>query len=185
MSLPRASGLLVWTIILWIGLWQDLSVANVFSGLAVGVGVLLVAHESLVRARGDQHRARISWLRSIHFAGFVIYKLVEANLYLAWEIVTKENSINVGVVAVPLRTESRMAEMVVANVITLTPGTVTIESLGSPAVLYVNVMHLHDLDEVRRDLLHIEELSVRAFGSRAARRQLVGTVVSETTEVTG
>ena len=181
MSLPRVSGLLVWLMVLWVGLWQDLSIANVLSGLAVGVGVLLVARESLVRAQGDEHRARISWWRSIHFAGFVIYKLVEANLYLAWEIVTKENSINVGVVAVPLRTESRMAEMVVANVITLTPGTITIESLGSPAVLYVNVMHLHHLDEVRRDLLQIEELSVRAFGSGAARRQLAATAATEVT----
>ena len=179
MSLPRVSGLLVWLMVLWVGLWQDLSIANVLSGLAVGVGVLLVAREPLVRTQSDEHRAQISWWRSIHFAAFVIYKLVEANLYLAWEIVTKENSINVGVVAVPLRTEFRMAAMVVANVITLTPGTVTIESLGSPGVLYVNVMHLHDPDEVRRNLLHIEELSVRAFGTGAARRQLAATTASE------
>ena len=61
--------------------------------------------------------------------------------------------------------------MVVANVITLTPGTITIEAHGTPPVLYVNVMHLHDLDGVRRDLLHIEELSVRAFGSTIAARR--------------
>ena len=68
--------------------------------------------------------------------------------------------------------------MIVANVITLTPGTITIESLGSPPVLYVNVMHLHDVERVRRDLLHIEELSVRAFGSKAAREQLEAKVVA-------
>jgi len=120
----------------------------------------------------------VNVLRTLHFVGFVLYKLVEANLYLAWEIVTPQNRINVGVVAVPLRTESTTAAMIVANVITLTPGTITIESLGSPPVLYVNVMHLNDVDQVRHDLLHIEELSVRAFGSAAAREQLATKVTA-------
>lgn len=172
MRAVRISGILVWITILWVGLWHDISFANVVSGLAVGALVLLVAKQAPLVARDDRDRARFSLWLTLKFAGFVLYKLVVANLYLAWEIVTKENDINVGVVAVPLRTQSSTAAMVVANVITLTPGTVTIESLGSPPVLYVNVMHLHDLDEVRRDLLHIEELSVRAFGSLAAREEL-------------
>ena len=175
MTPRRISGVLVWITVLWLALWDDLSVANVLSGLAVGAAVLLVAGQAPLLDRDDEHRARFALFRTIHFAGFILYKLVEANLFLAWEILTKENQINVGVVAVPLRTESRMAAMAVANVITLTPGTITIESLPSaegPPVLYVNVMHLNDLDAVRRDLLHIEELSVRAFGSLSAREQL-------------
>ena len=89
------------------------------------------------------------------------------------------DSIRTGVIAVPLRTESEFALMVVANVITITPGTITIEAKGSPAVLYVNVLHLHDIDKIRRNLLRIEELSVRAFGSREARRQLDAEVVAD------
>ena len=170
------SGVLVWVAVLWVGLWHDISVANVVSGLAVGALVLAIAGQRRLLDRDDEHRQRFSFLRTVHFVGFVIYKLVEANLFLAWEIVTPQNKIHVGVVAVPLRTESKMAAMVVANVITLTPGSITIESLGSPPVLYVNVMHLHDLDEVRRDLLYIEELSVRAFGSASARAQLARVV---------
>jgi len=168
----RISGVLVWLMMLWVALWHDITVANVVAGFAVGAVVLLIAGLPRVWDRDDEHRARINVFRTVHFVGFVLYKLVEANLYLAWEIVTPQNQINVGVVAVPLRTESTTAAMIVANVITLTPGTITIESLGSPPILYVNVMHLHDVEEVRRDLLHIEELSVRAFGSAASRAQL-------------
>jgi multicomponent Na+:H+ antiporter subunit E len=109
---------------------------------------------------------------------YVLYTLVESNLVLAWEIVTPTNKITNGVVAVPLRTSSPSAMMVVANVITLTPGTMTIEVAGDPPVLYVNVLHLHDVERVRRDLLHLEELSVRAFGSAGAREQLAGRIDS-------
>lgn len=178
MSAIRVSGVLLWLTVLWIALWHDLSLANVLAGLLVGATVLAVAGAPRVLANDDAERVRVKPLASLYFIGFVFYKLVEANLYLAWEIVTPRNRINVGVVAVPLRTESTTAAMIVANVITLTPGSITIESLGSPPTLYVNVMHLHDVERVRRDLLHIEELSVAAFGSAIAREQLAAKVSS-------
>ena len=50
----------------------------------------------------------------------------------------------------------------------------TIEAKGTPSVLYVHVLHLDDIERVKAELLHLEELSVKAFGSRAARAQLGG-----------
>ncbi len=175
MSAVRLSGVLLWTAVLWVALWHDISVANVLAGLLVGAAVLAVSGAPRVLARDDAERVRVRPLASLYFVGFVLYKLVEANLFLAWEIVTPRNQINVGVVAVPLRTESTTAAMIVANVITLTPGSITIESLGSPPTLYVNVI-LHDIERVRSDLLHVEELSVRAFGSARSRAQLAAQV---------
>ena len=172
----RLSGISVWLTALWLLLWGDISAANVVSGVAVAVAVLVFARMPRVRAADDDERPRIRPIATAYLAVYVLYKLVEANLILAWEIVTPKNKINVGVVAVPLRTDSEVAMMVVANVITLTPGTVTIESIGSPPVLYVNVLHLDSIDEVRADLLHIEELCVKAFGSARARAQLIGEV---------
>ncbi|MDJ0769118.1 MAG: Na+/H+ antiporter subunit E [Ilumatobacter sp.] len=170
--MTRASGIVVWLIALWVLLWGDLSWANVLSGAVVAVVVVTVARLPRLARRRDADVARVSLPATLWFGVYVLYKLVESNVVLAWEIVTPRNRINAGVVAVPLRTESRMAMMTVANVITLTPGTMTIEVAGSPPVIYVNVLHLHDIEDVRRDLLRIEELSVRAFGSRAARAQL-------------
>lgn len=171
MTIGRLSGTLVWLTVLWVLLWDDVSVANLVSGLLVGAGVLVFARQRPLLTTDPDHRARVRPLAVVHLVLFTLYKLVEANLVLAWEIITPRNKINVGVVAVPLRTDSEIAMMVVANIITLTPGTVTIEVQGSPSVLFVNVLHLHDLEVVRRDLQRIEELSVRAFGSRSARAQ--------------
>ena len=176
MSRFEFSPVWLWAVVLWIMLWGDLSIANVLGGAAVATAVLVFSR------RGDDRRPSLdksqrgilSPLAALHFAGFFVYKLIEANLVLAWEIVTPRNRINTGIVRVPLRTESNLATMIVANVITLTPGSLVLEVEGSPPVLYVNVLHLHNLDQVRRDLLRIEELSVRAFGSRVARAQLAG-----------
>ncbi len=172
--MTRLSGVVIWLTVLWVLLWGDVSWANVLSGIAVAIGVVTLARLPRAARRADDNVARIHPLHTLWFGCYVLYKLVESNAVLAWEIVTPRNKINSGVVAVPLRTESEMAMMVVANIITLTPGTLTIEVEGSPPVVYVNVLHLHDLEEVRADLLRIEELAVRAFGSRTARAQLAG-----------
>lgn len=202
----RVVGLTGWLTVLWVGLWHDLTIVNVLSGVLVGLAVVVVASPSWGRGgapatsstdpTGDDHggtvlgalavdddldRAVVRPFALLKFIGFVVWQLVQANLVLAWEILTPVNKINVGVVAVPLRTESATAMMVVANVITLTPGSMTIESIrdeGRPPTLYVNVMHLYEIEKVRAALLHVEELSVQAFGSKRARAQLTGTAVS-------
>lgn len=179
--MTRVSGIVLWLTALWLLLWGDLSWANVLSGLVVAIVVVSVARLPRLVRRDDADVARVNVLATLWFHVYVLYKLVESNFILAWEIVTPRNRINAGVVAVPLRTESRMAMMAVANVITLTPGTMTIEVAGSPPVVYVNVLHLHDIEKVRRDLLHIEELSVRAFGSRTARAQLADQLAGQST----
>ena len=170
--MTRLSGIIIWLVVLWILLWDDLTAANVLSGIAVAILVVSAARLPRITRRGDAEAARVKPLATIWFGIYVLYKLVESNLVLAWEIITPRNRINSGVVDVPLRTDSDMAMMVVANMITLTPGTMTLEVRGSPPVLYVNVLHLHDVTRVRRDLLKLEELAVRAFGSRSARALL-------------
>lgn len=162
----------VWLVVLWMLLWADLSVANAIAGIAVAAVVLAVAVSRPTRHTTRDERLKISPLPLLWFAGWVVVKLVQANLVLAWEVVTPRNRIHTGVIAVPLRTESPSVFTVVANVITLTPGTLTLEVVGTPPVLYVHVLHLHDVERVRRELQSIEAHAVRAFGSRRARAQL-------------
>jgi len=168
-------GAVVWLTALWVMLWNDLSVANLLSGLVLAVG-LLAAHRlpSTARTRpNEDDRARISPLHLAYFVVYVLVQLVRSNLFLAWEIITRHNTINAGIIAIPMRTSSKLTMLVMANVITLTPGTVTIEAKGSPAVLYVNVLHLNDVERVREELRKLEVVCVRAFGSSSARVQLV------------
>jgi multicomponent Na+:H+ antiporter subunit E len=52
----------------------------------------------------------------------------------------------------------------VANAVSLTPGTLTLELDRPGNILYVHVLHLRDLESVRRDVRSLEALVVRAFG---------------------
>ena len=57
---------------------------------------------------------------------------------------------------------------VVANAIALMPGSVTVEVERDPPTLYVHVLHLRSVEDVRRDIHRLEVMAVRAFGSAEA-----------------
>lgn len=169
----RVSGLVA----MWIALWGSLSWANLLGGVAAAVAVLLAYSTTTRRTPAYALRP----LAALRFFAYFSWKLVEANAILAWEVVTPRNRINEGIVAIPVQGYSDGLITLVANAITLTPGTVTLEVSRDPAVLYVHVLHLADIEAVRREVRHLEILAVRAFGSPEALARL-GTPIDDATD---
>ena len=173
----RVPAFVIWLTALWIALWDELSVANVLSGLAVAVAVTAVA-------RIDLETLRPTYFRPVWAVWYVIVllrNLVAANLRLAWEILTPGMSTHTGIVAVPMRGGSEAVVNLVANSITLTPGTMTVEvstagdldddGAEDDVILYIHGMYTRDPEAVRRDVLHLEELALRAFGTPSDYRR--------------
>ncbi len=152
-----------WLVTAWVALWEELSAANLLAGLTLGVLLLLVFP---MRPRGVPGAFRLG--ATVRFAGYFAWKLVEASAVVTWEVLTPTNRINEGIVAIPIRGVSETLTTLVANAISLTPGTLTLEVRQDPTVLYVHVLHLDDIEAVRRDVQHLEVLAIRAFGSTAA-----------------
>ena len=152
-----------WLVLVWVALWEGASPANLLSGAVVAVALL-----AMFPLRGTTAPGRFRPLWALRFLAYFLIKLVEANAVVAWEVVTPRNRINEGIVAVPVTGASDVLVSVVANAISLTPGTLTIEVGTDPHILYVHVLHLHDIDAVRRDVTRLERYVLRAFGSDEA-----------------
>ena len=150
---------------LWVLLWGSLSVANVLSGVLVVAVVLWLVPDLSVRF----DRPVLRPVALARFVGRFLLEVARANAVLTREILSPGSSIRTGVVAVPLPLCSDGLLTLVANVLALTPGTMPVEVRRSPdAAIYVHVLHLGDVDDVRRDVQHLAELAVRAFGSTDA-----------------
>lgn len=149
---------------IWLLLWGSVTVANVLSGLAVVALVLWVIPD----ARFHVRRPTLRVAATARFVGRVLADLFRANLVVTREILSRESSINTGVVAVPLPLCSDGLLTLVANVLSLTPGTMPIEVTREPPVIYVHVLHLRDVEAVRADVQSLSALAIRAFGSDAA-----------------
>ncbi len=151
-----------WLTVLWIVLWRDVSVANVLSGLVVSVAVS--AGLSLPWAGGGRSRHRVRLVAASRFLVYFAWKLLEANVVIAREVVTPRNRIQTGIIAVTLPVCSDQVVTLVANAVSLTPGTLTLEVRGSqPCTLYVHVLHLHDVERAREDVRTLARLAVAAF----------------------
>lgn len=144
----------------WVALWRDLSAANVLGGLAVGTFVQWVSHRGVHALRG---RVVVRPLALASFAGYFLVKLVEAALGLAWEIITPRNSDQPAIILIPLHSTSAVVVTTVSNAVTLTPGTVTVEATTNPPEMLIHVLHANDPDKVRREILRLEYLAIRAL----------------------
>jgi multicomponent Na+:H+ antiporter subunit E len=163
--LDRAGVLRRWPTVLaviamWIALWERLSLANVLAGAVVAWAVLLVARD--VAPRPVQHFRIIPALR-------YLLTFVEQLVAASWQValaVVRPDTITPGIIAMPLRYASDAVVTLVANSITLTPGTLTLETerQGDTAILYVHAIDLSDIDAVRDDIRELERLAVDAFG---------------------
>lgn len=154
----RNSLVIAWSIGVWCALWSDLSVANVLWGAVVGVLLLWL----LPVRRGDAG-VRLRPLWALAYLANGLWALVKSSAVVAWEVVTPRNRINQAIVEVPLRTRSSAIATLVANTVSLTPGTVTLEVRREPPALYVHIMHLRTIEEVRAEVTRLETLALRAF----------------------
>lgn len=143
----------------WIGLWGDLSAANVIAGFLLGV-VLAVRFRPVPDAAGRFHP--IAGLRLLgHFAVVLTTSTIRvAGLVLAFGRPAPPS----GVVEVPVRSQSRLVQVLTANFLTLTPGTVALDIVDGR--MRVHLMDARDPDGAVRDIERIEQMTMAAFGRR-------------------
>lgn len=177
MNALRTPVLVVWLTALWVLLWGDLTVQNLAAGVMIAVFVVVMAWPTGTRFTSSTSFHPIAVLRYlVYFAG----QLVVSNLVVAREIVTPGSSLNRAIVAVPMHTSSAGINTLVANCVTLTPGTITVDvrvpdpGTGGVPTLYIHALHFVDPESARRDVYRLERYAVAAFGDRSLRAALDG-----------
>ncbi len=73
---------------------------------------------------------------------YFLYELLKANLKLAYEVVSIHDHMSPAVVAIPLDLTTDLEIMVFANLITLTPGTLSLDVSEDRKWLYVHTLYL-------------------------------------------
>lgn len=155
----RACVALVWATLVWVALWGRVTTANVVWGLVLGAVTLRA-----VPLSDTPHQVPIRPLRIVQALGFFLWSLVRSSVEVAWEVVTPRSRIEEGIIEVALRTRSRGLITVIANAISLTPGTLTLEARPDPPTLWVHVLHLGDMEDARAQVTRLETVVLSAFG---------------------
>ena len=156
--IPRSLALLV----LWIALWGELSVANVLTGIAV------VALVSWMFAERTHATYQVRPLNAIRLVSFVAWGLVTSSARVVWAVLfpTPERTIT-SVQRVRLERGSVFIGAIVANAITLTPGTMTLELDAETLELQVHVLGTVEPEQFRADVLDLERRVAAAVRERS------------------
>jgi multicomponent Na+:H+ antiporter subunit E len=99
-------------------------------------------------------------------AWYVLYflgEMVKANVRIAWEVLTPGFTMQAGIIRVPTRCETEWEVMMLANSISLTPGTLTLEVDTATGDLFVHALFVSSREEFVADIARMERYLLGAM----------------------
>jgi multicomponent Na+:H+ antiporter subunit E len=132
----------------WLALTGEFTPLNFLAGFALGYAVLLIAQPVVGRRSSYFSKVR----QGASFALFFLWELVLANLRVAYDVITPGFRMRPGVIAIPLDVKTDEEITMLANLITLTPGTLSLDVSADRKVLYIHAMYIDEVESVRRDI---------------------------------
>lgn len=142
--------------VIWAALSGQFTPENVISGFVLGYVLLWLLRGALGAGPYVNKVPQV-----IGFIGFFLVALVQANVRVAWEVLTPGHTMRPAIVAIPLDLRSPLQITLLAQMITLTPGTLSLDVSSDRRVLYVHSMYVDDIDEFRAEIKNGFERRVR------------------------
>ncbi len=88
-------------------------------------------------------------IKILQLLGYFIWQLIVSNLRVLWDVITPTHISKPGIIGVPLDAKTDFEIMLVANLVSLTPGTLSLDISADRTILYVHVMFLDDVETTR------------------------------------
>lgn len=156
----------LWLTAVWVGLWGSVSTANVLGGLALSVVLLRLLPMAPLPVV-----SRPSPLGVLRFAVVFLVALVQSSLQVLVLVLRPRVQPRQAVIEVPVHGGGDRLLTLVANAVSLTPGTLTLEVDRERQVLHVHVLDVGEgaegLAAVRASIERLEHAAGRALGVHA------------------
>jgi multicomponent Na+:H+ antiporter subunit E len=134
--------------ILWMLLVWSLDIEGVVAGAIVAL-LFAVVVSGLLPERAERLFSPIRWFWALVHLGLLSYWIVLANLDVLYRVLHPNLPIRPGIVKVKTTLKSDEAKTFLANSITLTPGTLTVDIIGD--TLYVHWIYVYeDMEDIEK-----------------------------------
>jgi multicomponent Na+:H+ antiporter subunit E len=154
--------LLVATFVLWLALSSKLNLSELICG---GVVCLII---SLFEAHiySKLGLPPLSIKMALFFLVYIIvlfWEIIKANFDVAYRVIHPKMPIKPGIVVIKTHLKSDIAKMILANSITLTPGTFTLDVIGDELLIHWINVKTEDIDEATNMIGHRFEKYLRVM----------------------
>ena len=130
----------------WVAFFGTFSALTVVSGFMVG-SLTIFLLQPLIGAPSSYFRRTYYWIKLV--AAF-LYELVVSSIDVLWDIVTPRHRAVPAIIDVPLDVRSDTGILLVTNLISLTPGTLSLDVSPDRRTLRIHAMFAEDPDAVVR-----------------------------------
>ena len=151
---------LSWNLLLaliWMALTGSFTGPNLVLGALFGYAVLALIQNQIPVLNGYGRKVP----QFVIFALIFFWDVILANLRIAYEVATPNLSIKPGVFAYPLAAKTTFEITSLANYITLTPGTLSLDISDDRSVLYIHSMYIEDEDALIEEIRRVERRILR------------------------
>ena len=138
----------LWNILLavvWAAITGNFAPANQVLGFVLGFVVLFFTRRMI--GSSDYGRRLLQALRLVLY---FLWELFLSNLRVASDVLRPKLRLRPGVIAIPLDAHTDAEIVLLANLITVTPGSLSLDVSADRQTLYLHVMHFDDPEAVRR-----------------------------------
>jgi multicomponent Na+:H+ antiporter subunit E len=133
--------------LVWAALTGSFTLANFALGLLLGWVALYLVREQLATRRGRYRGGRI-----LSLAVLFIKEVILSGWRVARLVTSPRMELRPGIFAYPLKLSSDFEITLLANLITLTPGTLSVEVSGDRKTLFVHAIDCSDVDKTVREI---------------------------------
>jgi multicomponent Na+:H+ antiporter subunit E len=129
----------------WLG---GLTPRNLAVGLVAGYLLLWL----VARFQRKQVKYFIKTPLYFSFLAYYAWELLKSNAVILYEILTPGLDMRPGVIGIPIRAKTDLEITILANLITMTPGTLSLDISPDRRTLYIHAMYIHDPEALRKDI---------------------------------
>lgn len=140
------------SLLVWILITMVFSIPSLVVGIAVALLTAIIAGEMLIITERKFHFKRV-WYTIVYLVKFT-WELIKANFHVAYIVIHPLLPLKPGIVKVRTKLKRDSALTMLANSITLTPGTLTVDIDVDKQVLYVHWIDVKstDIEQTTQDV---------------------------------
>lgn len=151
-----------WLTLVWVVLWGSISPFIVCGGIVVSVACCLLFPMPRLGMHLRVRPLRLAWL-----AARFLSDVVTASVQVGWTALRFGYQPRNAVVEIDLRTDSDFVLTIVAEMVSLVPGSLVVEARRATHTLFLHVLDVRDeagVEKMRRDVFALERRVILALG---------------------
>ncbi|MCU0611321.1 MAG: Na+/H+ antiporter subunit E [Candidatus Eisenbacteria bacterium] len=153
----------VLTFLLWLALTWSLTPSDIAAGVFISIVIAVILGDIYPEhPQAVFDPKRLFWLAV--YVPYFLYFMVRANLDVAYRVIHPDMPIRPGIVKVKTTLRGDIGKLALANSITLTPGTLSVDIVGDDLYIHwINVTTMDPEEQTGTIVSHFERILRRIF----------------------